>query len=115
MKVKTRELTRAALDWAVSAVEGVECDENHQPIWFDEDGPLAPRVPYLPSSNGAQGVPIIDRQWISLSSPQGQPDSDWVATRGRVWARGPTSLIAAMRCHVASAMGDEIDIPEELL
>jgi hypothetical protein len=27
---------------------------------------------------------------------------------------GPTPLIAAMRCYVASKLGDEIDIPEEL-
>lgn len=28
---------------------------------------------------------------------------------------GPTPLIAAMRCFVASRLGDEIEIPEELL
>jgi hypothetical protein len=28
---------------------------------------------------------------------------------------GPTPLIAAMRCYVASKLGDEIEIPEELL
>ena len=28
---------------------------------------------------------------------------------------GPTALIAAMRCYVASKMGDEIEIPEELI
>ncbi len=27
---------------------------------------------------------------------------------------GPTPLIAAMRCYVASKLGDEIEIPEEL-
>jgi hypothetical protein len=27
---------------------------------------------------------------------------------------GPTPLIAAMRCYVASKLGDYIDIPEEL-
>jgi hypothetical protein len=26
----------------------------------------------------------------------------------------PTPLIAAMRCYVASKMGDEIELPEEL-
>ena len=29
--------------------------------------------------------------------------------------RGPTKLIAAMRCYVASKLGDEVDVPEELL
>ena len=28
---------------------------------------------------------------------------------------GPTMLIAAMRCYVASKLGEEIDVPEELL
>lgn len=28
---------------------------------------------------------------------------------------GPTPLIAAMRCYVASKLGDEVEIPEELL
>jgi hypothetical protein len=28
---------------------------------------------------------------------------------------GPTPLIAAMRCYVASKLGDDINIPEELL
>ena len=30
-------------------------------------------------------------------------------------ATGPTMLVAAMRCYVASKLGDEITIPEELL
>ena len=28
---------------------------------------------------------------------------------------GPTPLIAAMRCYVASKLGDEVEVPEELL
>lgn len=28
--------------------------------------------------------------------------------------KGPTPLIAAMRCYVASRLGDEVEIPEEL-
>jgi hypothetical protein len=27
---------------------------------------------------------------------------------------GPTPLIAAMRCYVASKLGDEVELPEEL-
>jgi hypothetical protein len=33
---------------------------------------------------------------------------------GNVTMLGPTPLIAAMRCYVASKLGDEVDIPEEL-
>ena len=28
---------------------------------------------------------------------------------------GPTALIAAMRCFVASRLGDEVEVPEELV
>ena len=30
-------------------------------------------------------------------------------------AFGPTPLIAAMRCFVASKLGDEVDVPDELI
>jgi hypothetical protein len=29
-------------------------------------------------------------------------------------SEGPTPLIAAMRCYVASKLGDEVEIPSEL-
>jgi hypothetical protein len=35
-------------------------------------------------------------------------DMQWIC-------RGPTPLIAAMRCYVASKMGDEVDVPDELV
>ena len=36
-------------------------------------------------------------------------------TRRAQWnGAGPTPLIAAMRCIVASRLGDEVEIPEEL-
>jgi hypothetical protein len=28
---------------------------------------------------------------------------------------GPTPLVAAMRCYVASQLGDEVDVPDELV
>jgi hypothetical protein len=28
--------------------------------------------------------------------------------------RGPTPLIAAMRCYVASVLGDEVEVPDSL-
>jgi hypothetical protein len=32
----------------------------------------------------------------------------------REFMQGPTPLIAAMRCYVASKLGEEIDVPNEL-
>ena len=31
-----------------------------------------------------------------------------------IHGRGPTPLIAAMRCYVASKLGDEVEVPDEL-
>lgn len=110
--MKTHELTGAALDWAVAKCENVEPDENNKPIWFG-DGDA--RVEYTPSTNWAQGGPIIEREGISLDRVS---DSLWVATRLEGISvseeDGPTPLVAAMRCYVASKLGDDIDVPEEL-
>ena len=59
--------------------------------------------------------PIIEREWIELGAYHDQ----WLAVfHGEdcsIDQDGPTPLIAAMRCFVASRLGDEVDIPEELL
>lgn len=70
----------------------------------------------------AQGGPIIERENMSLvGGYKGFVGStDWFASTNiehPLWEqrfRGPTALIAAMRCYVASKLGDEIEIPEEL-
>jgi hypothetical protein len=60
--------------------------------------------------------PIIEREEISVNWANGQ----WQAHTQNDQDEyeqieyGPTPLIAAMRCYVASKMGDEIDLPKEL-
>jgi hypothetical protein len=39
-------------------------------------------------------------------------DKQWVAMDK---SYGPTPLVAAMRCYVASQLGDEVDVPDELV
>ena len=65
--------------------------------------------------------PIIEKEKISLEHLHGAGDAGedvWVATRteGPSFSeeQGPTALVAAMRCYVASQLGDEVDVPEEL-
>jgi len=47
--------------------------------------------------------------------------SNWIALPANAefseeaYQEGDTPLIAAMRCYVASKLGDEVDVPEELL
>ena len=48
----------------------------------------------------------IDTRWIG---------ENWIAGKLVKWVTGPTLLIAAMRCYVASKLGEEVEVPEELL
>jgi len=110
MTVKVSELQGAALDWAVA-----KC--IHLINGDDLDIGFIKEYAYTPSTNWAQGGPIIEQERISV-----EPcfDWQWVATltEGPNIAfeeEGPTPLIAAMRCHVANKMGDEIEVPDELM
>ena len=124
--MKTNELTGAALDWAVATAlgRGPEYNmESHGRTW--RGWWLAgPGYEYEPmpsySTNWAQGGPIIEREKIKLE----YRDAAWSALMvyenddtEDVFASeefGPTPLIAGMRCYVASKLGDEVDVPEEL-
>ena len=116
--MKTSELQGAALDWAVHIAQGLSeedfviVDSLYGPQW---------RGPEY-STSWQEGGPIIERERIELSffpdSTSDGPIRLWVATRYERFAmceeHGPTPLVAAMRCFVATHLGDEADIPEEL-
>jgi Protein of unknown function (DUF2591) len=115
--MKTSELTDAALDWAVT-----KCMGYNEAVWRNF------RNECLYSSDWAQGGPIIEREGISVmlsfrdSYAEGAnaKPSGWCARKyqygvlNEPLSHGPTPLIAAMRCYVASKLGDEVDVPEEL-
>lgn len=109
MKIKTSELTGAALDWAVAIV--VYGGEKHIPAGFPAY-----------SESWGQGGPIIERKGIGLLKVANRlPHQQWDAGEtdelpDTLWSvvSGPTPLIAAMRCYVASELGDEVEIPEDL-
>lgn len=108
--MKTAELTGAALDWAVAKCEGV--DPEAARLFHDEGY-------YNYSTDWSQAGPIIEREGITVSTgftAPSRPDS-WtacVSNCGQNMQDGPTPLVAAMRCFVASKLGDTVDIPEEL-
>jgi hypothetical protein len=117
MKIKTSELTGDALEWVVAQIESGAGPDKAEKQWryFGRT--------FHPSIDRAQGGAIIEREKISVgyqrySSPDGtlwdavlQP-----APGGKTYLEyGPTPLIAAMRCYVASKLGDEVDVPDELI
>lgn len=121
--MKTSELTGPALDWAVAQCEGytglhkIAGRRPHEP----QLGIYPPRKEYgvmdlwelSYSTDWAQGGPIIEREGIELF--RNNEKNYWFTSkaRGQI-GTGPTPLIAAMRCYVASKLGDKVEIPAEL-
>ena len=109
--MKTSELTGASLDWAVAKCEGHDAHHYGGIVRTTMRVVFGPECHY--STDWAQGGPIIEREGISLECRNG----DWIASYAgfpsfRHFSYQP--LVAAMRCYVASKMGDEIEIPEEV-
>jgi hypothetical protein len=111
MKIKTSELTGAALDWAVAKAEG------RTDVRVDEDGELVGQDDFDYSTDWSQAGPIIEREGLLIRPQPGK--EAWDAWKHGAdephYTVGPTPLIAAMRCFVASKLGDEVDVPEELV
>ena len=116
--MKTSELIGPTLDWAVAKCEGAVLSQSSFTFQIQEYGCL--QRPHLgnwkPSTDWAQGGPIIEREEIGFAKYG--PQSTWKAVIGETPRGkpqyGPTPLIAAMRCYVASKLGDVVEIPEEL-
>lgn len=118
--MKTIELNSATLDWAVAKCEGY-FDNDMASV---RDGVV--NVFYFeswsPSTNWAQGGAIIEREEISVSREFASNRVEWAAWTpapirddAEAFGYGATPLVAAMRCYVASKLGDEVQIPEELI
>lgn len=128
--MKTSELTRLQLNWAVATCEGYS-NLRRNPHKFNTALIMTPpRENYGPvlladidfTFDWAQGGPIIEREGISIRN-EGLNSWYAVTLKGEKAFRscegfdggGDTPLVAAMRCYVALKMGDEVEIPEELL
>lgn len=83
---------------------------------------------YAPQELWQQGGPIIERENLGQLPPDGHRFGAWCAfywtpsqhdlafddsVEHKQW--GATPLIAAMRCFVAAKLGDEVEVPDELL
>lgn len=138
MKIKTSELTGVALDWAVAKADNASAYLGYRDGVgkgvFLNTGDCAQ---YQPSTNWAQGGPIIEREGIHLRSVRSEGhilNGTWLAkpangntgqierwhktwfgdkNRPAMWY-GATPLEAAMRCYVASKLGNEVEVPDEI-
>lgn len=130
MKTKTSELTDAALDWAVAKCEGLTVYKDamlgglvKHGWWVSgmsiDPNTWHPLAMFEPSTDWSQGGPIIELEGLTAEYLH---DSRWIArhpTAKRhsrpIFGEGPTPLVAAMRCYVASKLGDEVEVPDELV
>lgn len=126
MRVKVSELQGTALDWAVANCEGLPI--QHDPMgfrtgseagfWVWPSGLYTDRARligrgYSPSTDWSLAGPIIERERIMVC-----PGPQWSAVHHARLGRpyyGTAPIIAAMRCYVASKMGDEIQVPDVLV
>ena len=116
MKVKTAELDGLALDCAVAKCEdknGVLHDDGITRCIVIAAPSGVYKGRYTPTVNWAQGGPIIEREGITLRC--GLHGWDAELEEFDAISHEPTPLIAAMRCLVVSKLGDEVDVPEELM
>jgi hypothetical protein len=111
MKLKTTELQGSVLDRAVAKCEKL-VNEDGLDVGFIRDGA------FIPSIDWVQGGPIIE---LEGTKPSG---AKWCALGCRdmecervvsIRSMVQTPLVAAMRCYVASVLGDEVEVPNELV
>ena len=124
--VPTSQLQGAALDWAVAKCEALPVALHSTGAIYLIDTPWGDKTlvkwlaEFSPTRHWAQGGPIIEREAHNLFKHNG--GTEWCCAcnvprdgyTAIVTAEGPTPLIAAMRCYVASKLGTDVDVPEEL-
>jgi hypothetical protein len=113
MKIKTEELSGKALDWAVATSQGWLADEENGD-WIFHCAAIISIERYAPSVDWAQGGPLIEQHKVTLDTTS---SDQWEAHAGGPfgWWSSDKPLIAAMRAIVASKLGEEVDVPDELI
>lgn len=127
--VKVGELLGKGLDYAVAMCEGATTFQYDGAAcyWVTINGDdralsskWSQKQNFDPSTNWSIAGPIIDKSGIEINSrlkraciPEYFPVSGFGFDE--FVYLGETVLIAAMRCYVASKLGEEVEIPDELL
>ena len=137
--VQVKDAEGSVLDWMVAKCEGWEWKTGVS-TWYGNKPWFELFLGDIPWGNGTfrsvnrcrplelrystdweKGGPIIEREKIELIPPKDEDDNEWMA----VWYKcedaeagiqvGTSPIIAAMRCYVSSVLGDEVEVPDELI
>lgn len=122
--VKISELIGAALDWAVAKCEGHESrcawmlEKDGYIAWQNYEQAWGNPIPKY-STDGGVAIQIIEREGISVEFNKVPFKSLWIAYKLEPSEEdepqgGSTFLIAAMRCYVASKLGNTVEVPDDL-
>ncbi len=107
--VKTAELIGAALNYATALANGWDFSRQFYQVMFRG---------YCPSTDWAQGGPLIEKYGIGLLSPKQSPCDCWHASTLHPdftdYTHPTNPLIAACRAIVAAKLGDVVSVPAEL-
>ena len=114
--VQVKDAEGSVLDWMVAKCEGYHATiKSNEVVYVHPSGEWHHNGNWCPSRNWAQGGSIIERERIRLDPRE----STWHA---QIWSDDETEvrycstpLIAAMRCYVSSVLGDEVEVPDELI
>ncbi len=133
-EIKVSELSGSALDWCVALAYYGESKTKNGQAWFrfektghifyhtHENGWRDSQMQWFhPSTDWAQGGPIIERirglyvkHWVE-SSYDTRYEVHIHNSEEDCIGFGESLLIAAMRCYIASKLGDNVSVPVELL
>lgn len=118
MKIKTSVLAGPALNWAAATADGwTPVGQFYPELAVKAAQPTTPWADLRYSTDLALGSSVIFRKRIHLCPIVLNGREAW-----QCWIDGmadrsndESPLVAAMRCHVRSELGDVFDLPDELL
>lgn len=133
--VAVKDLSGAALDWAVAKALGYADypdDSVEQGAWWYTDPVKAPfserirKADWKPSTDWRQGGPLIEKYGLRIDPPIHGGDGQWAGvfftdpedhdeefTHYEI--DGPTPLVAACRALVEAKLGDIVKVPALLV
>jgi hypothetical protein len=122
MKVRTTEASGRVLDYLAAVAEGFTVDVNTQSMdkpWAVAYGGAGKFMGnfeyYKPSTDPAQGAPILFRERITIRHWDNQPFvTAYMPVPGSLWVHGKDPLEAGLRAYVHSKLGEEVDVPIQL-